>query len=108
MYPVGTINTNATGYLISSTTTDAAGTNVNVVPIGTRIYNIHLISSGTASVLTIANGNGGTTYIKVTGTVSTGATFDFGHHGVTFPAGAYITVDGNIVSTSIACAQEQF
>ena len=104
---VGTVSISATGYIISSTTTDAAGTNVNT-PQGTRIYHIHLISGGTASVLNIANGAGGTNYIKVTcSVVSSGNDFDFGVNGIFFPKGAYATVDGNIVTAQVVCKQDQ-
>lgn len=105
--PVGTVSISATGYILSSTTTDAAGTAVNN-PIGTRIFNIHLISSGTPSVLNIANGNGGTNYLKLTGTASTGVTFDLGVNGICFPNGAYATVDGNIVTAQINCRSDLF
>jgi len=105
--PVGTVSISATGYVISSTTTDAAGTTVNN-PVSTRIFNIHLISGGTASVLNIANGQGGTNYLKLTcPVVSTGNTFDFGVNGVVFPLGAYATVDGNIVTAQINCRADQ-
>lgn len=103
----GTINITSTGYLISTTITDANSTTVNL-PTGTRIFHIHLISSSTASVINIANGQNGTNYIKETGTISTGADFDFGIYGQSFPLGAYVTVDGNIVSASIVCKSDQF
>ena len=105
---VGTVSISASGYLISSTTTDAANVAVNN-PKSTRIYHIHLISGGTASVLNIANGQGGTNYIKVTcPTVSSGNDFDFGVNGISFPLGAYATVDGNIVTAQITCKADQF
>ena len=103
----GTVNITGSGFLISTTITDAGSTTVNI-PVGTRIFHIHLISSGTASVLNIANGQGGTNYIKFTGTVSTGADVDFGIYGQSFPNGAYVTVDANIVSASIVCKADQF
>ena len=105
---VGTVSISATGYLITSTTTDAAGTTVNN-PKSTRIYHIHLISGGTATVLNIANGQGGTNYLKLTcPAVSTGNDFDFGVNGITFPLGAYVTVDGNIVTAQITCKADQY
>jgi hypothetical protein len=104
---VGTVNITGSGYLTTSSVTDAAGSTV-YLPTGTRIFHIHLISGGSASVLTIQNGQGGTTYIKVTGTANTGADFDFGIYGQSFPLGAYATVDGNIVSAAIVCKADQF
>ena len=100
---VGTVNVTANGYLTTSTSSPST-----YLPTGTRVFHIHLISTGTASVLTIQNGQGGTTFIKVTGTVSTGVDFDFGIYGQSFPAGAYVTVDGNIVSAAIVCKADQF
>lgn len=102
--PVGTIYITQSGYL---TTTSI--TNINkTVTESHRVFNIHLISSSTASVLTISNGQTGNVMIKITGTINIGVTFDFGINGMTFPAGAYVTVDNNIVSASIACRREQF
>lgn len=103
----GTVNITGSGYLISTTITDASSSTVTI-PTGTRIFHIHLISSSTASVINIANGQGGTNYIKETGTISTGADFSYGIYGQSFPLGAYITVDGNIVSASIVCKADQF
>ena len=104
---VGTVSISASGYIISSTTTDAAGVAVNN-PKGTRIFHIHLISGGTATVLNISNGLGGTNYIKATAAVvSSGNDFDFGALGMFFPNGAYATVDGNIVTAQIICKQDQ-
>ena len=103
----GTVNITSNGYITSSTVTDAGGSQV-YLPTGTRIFHIHLISSSSASVLTIQNGQGGTTYLNLKGTASQGADFDFGIYGQSFPAGAYATVDGNIVSAAIACKADQF
>lgn len=71
-----------------------------------RVFNINLISSGTTGGSTIALLNGGATgtiYIKETGTVSTGKTFDYGINGHLFPSGCYVDVDANIVSALISC-----
>lgn len=103
--PVGTINVTSTGQLLTyNNNTDG---NIGV-DYKCRIFNIHLISSSTASVLTISNGISGSVFIKVTGTISTGVTFDFGINGVVFSSGAYITVDANIVSATIACRADAF
>lgn len=102
--PVGTIYVTTSGYL-TTTVIQPIGKTVNLPDI---VFNIHLISGSTASVLTISNGQTGNVMIKITGTISTGQTFDFGINGMTFPLGAYITVDGNIVSASIATRRSQF
>ena len=99
---VGSINITASGYLITRVNTHA-GVTVTEYP-ETVITHLHLISSSTASVITISNGQGGIVYIKETGpTVSTGADFDYGVFGINFPLGAYVTVDANIVSATFTC-----
>lgn len=101
----GVIDITASGYLITRT--------INLLPTSivenpsTRIFHIHLISGSTASVITISNGQNGTVFIKETGSFSTGADFDYGPFGVTFPMGAYVTVDGNIVSAAITCKADK-
>ena len=97
---VGSIESTASGYLITRTLKQAGG-DVTFYP-ETTIFHIHLIStSGGGSNVTIANGQGGTTRINITGTTSKGIDFDFGMWGISFPQGAYITVDANIVTATI-------
>lgn len=98
---VGTILVTGSGYLITRVN-NINGSTVTEYP-ETVITHIHLISTSTASVLTIQNGQGGTTWVSETGTISKGIDFDFGIWGITFPKGAYITADGNIVSAAITC-----
>ncbi len=99
---VGTISVSGSGYLITRVN-NINGITVTEYP-ETVITHIHLISGGTASVLNIANGQGGTNYIKATcPIVSSGNDFDFGIFGIVFPKGAYVTVDGNIVTAQITC-----
>lgn len=102
----GTISITASGYLITRTLA-MQPSSITQHP-ETRIFHIHLVSGATASVINIANGQGGTTLITETGSFSTGADFDYGPIGITFPLGAYVTVDGNIVSASITCKAEKF
>jgi len=65
-----------------------------------RLFNVHIISDGTAGVTTFYNGGaGGTAYIKVTGTINTGATTDFGINGKLFPSGCYVSPTANALST---------
>jgi hypothetical protein len=102
---VGSINISTTGYLIQRTNKT---TNTIEYP-ETTIFHIHLISgSGGGTVLTIANGSGGTQQINATGTTSKGIDFDFGIWGITFPAGAYVTVDSNISNAVITCKGSKF
>lgn len=99
---IGTLDFNTastSGYLI--TRVENPG-NVTRNP-HTVITHIHLISSSTASNLQIANGLGGTVRINITGTISKGIDFDFGVWGITFPLGAYVTSDANLVEAAISC-----
>ena len=105
--PTGTVVVTANGYLTTTSVTDAGSTTV-LLPTGTRVFNIHLVSTSTPSVLKISNGQTGTVAINVTGTASIGSTFDFGFHGHSFPNGAYVTVDANIVTAAISCRADQF
>lgn len=101
------IQTSATStYLLSTTITDAGSTTVNI-PKGTIVFHIHLISSSTLSVITIANGQGGLQRINVSGTASKGIDFDFGTNGISFPLGAYVTYDNNATGGVITCMAAQ-
>lgn len=92
--PVGSILKTASGELF------AAGDKV-------RVFNMNVISGGTATVISLSNGgSGGTIWIKETGTVSTGKTFDYGVNGHLFTNGCYLTVDGNTTSVLISCRKE--
>jgi hypothetical protein len=102
--PVGTIFMTASGYVISTLNTTTGQTN----SAPTRVLNVHIISGGTAAVVTFKNGSGGNTYLSLTGTASTGATFDFGHHGHTFPSGCYVTFDANTTSVAVEGRADQF
>lgn len=102
--PCGTVTVTASGYLITTVITTINKT----VNSPDRILHIHLISGATASVIKISDGQTGAIKIQETGSFSTGADFDYGPHGITFPNGAYVTVDVNIVSAAITCRREQF
>lgn len=71
------------------------------VPV--RVFMIHVISAGTASVVSVKNGttSGSTNYLTLTGTISTGATFNFGDKGILFPAGAFVVTDTNTASVLV-------
>ncbi len=104
---VGTVSMSASGYVTSTVITDATNNTV-LIPKSTRIFHMHLISDTTASNVLVANGQGGTTQINITGTISKGVDFDFGIWGITFPNGAYVTVDAHTVSVQITCKADQF
>ena len=106
---IGSVDIPTTGtsaYLYSSSITDAGSTKV-LIPQGTIVFHIHLISSSTPSVITIANGLGGLQRINVTGTASKGIDFDFGTNGILFSAGAYATYDSNATGGVITCMATQ-
>jgi hypothetical protein len=106
---IGVVDIPTTGtsaYLYSSTITDAGSTGV-VIPKGTIVFHIHVISSATPSVISIANGAGGLQRINITGTASKGADFDFGTSGISFPLGAYVTYDSNATGGAITCMAAQ-
>lgn len=72
-----------------------------------RIYNINVLSGGTAGQVKFYNGtdNTGDLYIhQVCGTVSTGNGFDYGDKGFLFPDGCYYeeVVDANVTSTMVS------
>lgn len=70
------------------------------------VYAIHIISGGTAAVVSILNGgSGGTAYLKLTGTVSTGATFQF-PEGILFPTDCYVDLDVN--TTSVLTSYDEY
>lgn len=75
---------------------------------GERVFNLHILSAGTASPVSLYNGSpAGTLYIKETGTANTGKTIDFGVNGIWFPLGCYIDVDPtNIVSVAVQCRKD--
>ena len=73
----------------------------------TRVFNIHIISGGTAGVVSLNSGDevGDTAHITETGTASTGATFDYGTKGQVFAIGVFVNVDANVTSVKIAYSQ---
>lgn len=64
-----------------------------------RVFNVHILSSGTKSFVTslLNGGAGGTVWIKETGTAGTGKTIDYGVNGKLFTNGCYVStpaIDG--------------
>lgn len=72
-----------------------------------RVFWIHIISGGTASVLAVYNGTGtsGTQLLSLTGAASTGQTFNFAG-GARFPLGCYLDVDSNVTSVTVSYTEE--
>ena len=102
---IGSINysTASTSAYLITRVNNINGNTVTEYP-ETVITHIHLISTGGGgTVLNIANGLGGTNYLKLTGTTSKGIDFDFGIYGIVFSGGAYLTTDGNISNATITC-----
>lgn len=79
--------------------------NAAVATAGTavRVFSIHIISGGTAAVVSLRNGAtvSGTIWVTQTGTVSTGATFNYGDKGILFPSGCFVNVDVNTSSVLV-------
>lgn len=71
------------------------------------VYGVNIVStSGGGSVVTLRNGSSssGTIYIQESGTTSKGVTFIYSE-GFYFPAGLYVSVDGNISTALISYDQ---
>lgn len=69
-----------------------------------RVFAMHIISGGGgASVVSLRNGStvAGTIWVTQTGTTSTGATFNFGSHGMVFSAGCFVSTDANSADVTI-------
>lgn len=73
----------------------------------TRVYSIHIVSGGTAAIVSFYNNTSvtGTAFLKLTGTISTGATFTFGTYGAVFNSGCFVDVDANTVSVLVSYSQ---
>lgn len=72
-----------------------------------RVFNINILSGGTAGQVKLYNGIAatGTLYIhEVCPTVSSGNGFDYGKEGFLFPSGCFYeeVVDANVTSTLIS------
>lgn len=61
------------------------------------VYHVSLMSGEAPSTLKLYNGTDTTTiHRELTGVSGEAKEFDFGEHGLLFPAGCYAAVDGNI------------
>jgi len=67
------------------------------------VYGINFVSGGTAGVMILRNGTStaGTAVITLTGTISSGTTFDFGGNGIVFPSGCFADKDANVSAFTV-------
>lgn len=67
------------------------------------VYGLHIISGGTAAVVSLRNGTAvtDTIYVTETGTANKGIDFNFGE-GYHFPAGCFVDVDVNTTSVLVS------
>lgn len=81
-------------------TADAA---VSTAGQAVRVFTIHIISGGTAAVVSLRNGStvAGTVWVTETGTISTGKTINYGTQGILFPSGCFVDVDTNTTSVLV-------
>jgi len=68
-----------------------------------RVFNITVVSDGTAGVTTVRSGtsSGGTAWDIITGTISTGVNRNYGTQGRVFPSGCYIDADAHSVGVTV-------
>lgn len=80
---------------------------VGTAGAGTRVFFIHIISGGTAAVVSLRNGSAvsSTIYVTETGVVNTGSTKPYGANGIFFPAGCFCDVDVNTTSVLVSFEQ---
>ena len=71
--------------------TDAA---IGSSGVAMRVFTLHIISDGTATVVSLRNGisASATAYATESGTISTGKTINYGTQGMLFPAGCFLDV----------------
>lgn len=67
------------------------------------VYGVNFVSGGTAGVIILRNGTStaGTAIVTLTGTISSGTTFDFGGNGIVFPAGCFVDKDANVSAFTV-------
>jgi hypothetical protein len=96
---------NAGTQAIASGTDAAIGTS----GVATRVFTVHLISDGTATVTSLRNGTAAsaTAFATETGTASTGKTINYGLQGMMFPSGCFLDVDAHCIGGIVTYAQEK-
>ena len=73
-----------------------------------RVFNINVNSgAGGNGVVELRNGGAaGDIYVVVTGTASTGVSFEFGDQGYLFLNGCYANIDANVDSIAVTLVKE--
>ncbi len=96
---------NAGTQAIASGTDAAIGTS----GVATRVFTVHLISDGTATITSLRNGTASTAtaFATETGTISTGKTINYGLQGLMFPAGCWLDVDAHCIGGIVTYTQEK-
>lgn len=87
----------------SGTTTLTAAGVLGTSGRAVRVFNISVVSDGTAGVTTVRNGtsSGGSVTDIITGTISTGANRNYGTQGRVFASGCYIDADAHSVQVTV-------
>lgn len=96
---------NAGTQAIASGTDAAIGTS----GVKTRVFTVHLISDGTATVTSLRNGTSASAsaFATETGTASTGKTINYGLQGLFFPSGCFLDVDAHCTGGIVTYTQDQ-
>jgi hypothetical protein len=71
----------------------------------TRVFNLTVLSDGTAGVCTLKNGT--TVWVNPTFTINKSVTIDFGEEGLLFPAGCSVDVDAHCIATLVTYRVEE-
>lgn len=68
-----------------------------------RVFMLHIISGGTAAIVSLRSGSsaGATSLVTETGTISTGKTINYGEKGMLFSSGCFVDVDVNTTSALV-------
>jgi len=70
-----------------------------------RVFNLTVLSGGTAGVCTLKNGS--TVWVNPTFTINKSVTIQFGEHGILFPSGCSVDVDANCTATLVTYRVEK-
>ena len=97
--------------MIGMTTTVNIGATDSVIGVSgapTRVFQLTVLSDGTAGVSLLKNGktSGGTIYVNPTNVVNKTATVSFGEEGIVFPGGCFADVDAHCIATLITYRNE--
>ena len=88
-------------YTVNVATTDTTLASGNPV----RVFNLTVLSDGTAGVCTLKNGS--TVWVNPTFTINKSVTLDFGYEGILFPSGCVVDVDAHCIATLVTYRVEK-